>query len=189
MCAESQPTISADELFGFLFCDEHGKEHLAMLYQAYIDDSADRKRERIVVAGAIIGDKSEWGMLNSKWKARLKQDDLGYFKSSHCETLNGQFHKFRAFGIEEGTRRALIVRDDLYGIIKNSPVIAIGVTLSVPFHRVMVTDHQKFGDIPKVPYRLAFVAGNIGEIPIAAKVVETAITKFGSIDALVKEKN
>jgi NAD(P)-dependent dehydrogenase (short-subunit alcohol dehydrogenase family) len=33
--------------------------------------------------------------------------------------------------------------------------------------------------------KLALVAGNIGEIGIAAKVVETAITKFGSIDALV----
>ena len=33
--------------------------------------------------------------------------------------------------------------------------------------------------------KLALVAGNIGEIPIAAKVVETAVTKFGSIDALV----
>jgi NAD(P)-dependent dehydrogenase (short-subunit alcohol dehydrogenase family) len=33
--------------------------------------------------------------------------------------------------------------------------------------------------------KLALVAGNIGEITIAAKIVETAIMKFGSIDALV----
>ena len=33
--------------------------------------------------------------------------------------------------------------------------------------------------------KLALVAGNIGEIAVAAKVVETAITRFGSIDALV----
>lgn len=32
---------------------------------------------------------------------------------------------------------------------------------------------------------LALVAGNIGEIAVAAKVVDTAIAKFGSIDALV----
>jgi NAD(P)-dependent dehydrogenase (short-subunit alcohol dehydrogenase family) len=33
--------------------------------------------------------------------------------------------------------------------------------------------------------RLALVDGNIGESAIATKVVETAITKFGSVDALV----
>ena len=33
--------------------------------------------------------------------------------------------------------------------------------------------------------QLALVDGNIGESPVAARVVETAISKFGSIDALV----
>ena len=33
--------------------------------------------------------------------------------------------------------------------------------------------------------KLALVAGNIGEVAVAAQIVETAITKFGSIDALV----
>lgn len=36
--------------------------------------------------------------------------------------------------------------------------------------------------------KLALVSGNIGEIAVAAKVVETAITTFGSIDALVKQR-
>lgn len=33
--------------------------------------------------------------------------------------------------------------------------------------------------------KLALVAGNIGELAVAAKIVETAITRFDSIDALV----
>lgn len=33
--------------------------------------------------------------------------------------------------------------------------------------------------------KLALVAGNIGEAAVAARIVETAITRFGSIDALV----
>ena len=33
--------------------------------------------------------------------------------------------------------------------------------------------------------KLALVDGNIGESAVAAKIIETAITKFGSIDALV----
>jgi NAD(P)-dependent dehydrogenase (short-subunit alcohol dehydrogenase family) len=37
----------------------------------------------------------------------------------------------------------------------------------------------------RVSDKLALVDGNIGEIAVAAKIVETAITRFGSIDALV----
>jgi len=33
--------------------------------------------------------------------------------------------------------------------------------------------------------KLALVDGNIGDIQVAAKVVETAITRFGSVNALV----
>jgi hypothetical protein len=53
-CLKSQPLeISTHELFDFLFGEASGC--LAMLYQAYIDDSSDRNRERVVVCGAIIG--------------------------------------------------------------------------------------------------------------------------------------
>jgi hypothetical protein len=127
-----------------------------VLYHAYVDDSADRNRERLIVCGAIIGKKNDWGILNGKWKDRLQRDGLEYFKSSHCETLNGQFHKFRQFGIDEGKRRALLVRDDLYAILGNAPITGLGVTLSVPFHRIMRDDPKTFGAIPEVPYRLAF---------------------------------
>lgn len=34
--------------------------------------------------------------------------------------------------------------------------MALGVTLSVPFHNVMKGDPEKFGRIPDIPYRLAF---------------------------------
>ncbi len=37
----------------------------------------------------------------------------------------------------------------------------------------------------RVSDKLALVAGNIGDAGVAAKIVETAITRFGSIDALV----
>lgn len=127
-----------------------------MLYHAYIDDSADRKRERVIVAGALIGQKEKWDNLNRRWNERLSQDGIQYFKSSHCETLNGQFHKFRALGLEEGKRKAAAIRDDLDTIIHSSLLTGVGVTLSVSFHKTMLSDAQKFGEIPTIPYRLAF---------------------------------
>jgi len=151
---ESQYSASTDELFGLLFSVEKGTEHLAMMYYAYIDDSADRRREQVIVAGAVIGQKEKWSFLNKAWKARLKQDDIDYFKSSHCETLNGQFHKFRAS--RDGKQKALRIRDDLDKIIHQANLSSLGVTLSVPTHAMMLADPAKFGSIPEVPYRLAF---------------------------------
>jgi hypothetical protein len=127
-----------------------------MLYHGYIDDSADRNRERLVIAGAIIAKKQDWKHLNQRWKKRLAEDGLEYFKSSHCETLNGQFHKFRALKVGEGKSKALKVRDDLDAIIQTSSVITLGVGLSVPFFQRMKQDPEKFGELPDVPYRLAF---------------------------------
>ena len=40
-------------------------------------------------------------------------------------------------------------------------------------------------DVFKASDQLALIDGNIGESAVAAKIVETAITKFGSIDGLV----
>ena|ERR1035441_9940701 len=128
MCIQSQ--ISADDLFGFLFATENGGEHMAMIYSAYIDDSADSKRERVIIASAIIGDKIRWGIFEELWRERLDRDGIEYFKSSHCENLNGQFHKFRDFGIEEGKRRAALIRDDLDKIVHDCNLVVISVTQS-----------------------------------------------------------
>jgi hypothetical protein len=125
-----------------------------MLYRAYIDDSSDRNRERVVVCGAIIGDEPRWTFLTKKWNARLAQDGLQYFKSSHCNSLNGQFHKFRS--MPDGKQRADKVRDDLDAIIHESQVMTLGATLPIPFYKTMLADQAKFGPIPDVPYRLVF---------------------------------
>jgi len=98
--------------------------------------------------------KDDWKRLSKRWKARLDEDEIAYFKSSHCETLNGQFHKFRA--LEDRRNKALKMRDDLDEIIQTSPVTALGVGLSVPTFKRMKQDPVKWGELPTVPYRLAF---------------------------------
>src|SRR5258708_1658880 len=67
-------------------------------------------------------------------------------------------------GIGAGVARALLDRG--YNVVANSR----NITKSGAFDESA---------------QLALVDGNIGESSVAARVVETAITKFGSIDALV----
>jgi Protein of unknown function (DUF3800) len=127
-----------------------------MIYQAFVDDSADRNRERVVVAGAIMGHNKAWSEFNKPWEKRLSEDDLEYFKDSHCRTLNGQFHKFRDLPGNEGRIRADKVRNDLDAIIRRMHLITLGVSLPVAFHAKMLADPTKYGPIPKIPYQLAF---------------------------------
>ena len=114
-----------------------------MLFHAYIDDSADQKRERVVVAAAIIAAPHVCDRMSKRWNARLAQDGIAYFKSSHCETLNGQVYKFRALGMQEGRLKAAKIRDDLDQILLTSDLTALGITLSIPSHRVMLSEPQK----------------------------------------------
>lgn len=67
-------------------------------------------------------------------------------------------------GIGAGVVRAFLERG--YNVVANSRHITRSSTLGV-------SD------------KLALVAGNIGEIAVAAKVVQTAVARFGSINALV----
>ena len=127
-----------------------------MLYHAYLDDSADRDRKRVVVSAAIVGRQDEWATVSRSWLTRLAEDGIEYFKSSQCDGLDKQFQKFRALGKEEGKRKAAQLRADLDAIIHGSRLMALGVTLSVPAHRAMMSDPQRFGPVPSVPYRLAF---------------------------------
>lgn len=147
-----QIIISADELFEFLFSTENGGEELAMLYHAYIDDSADRNRERLVISGAIIGDKDKWRALGKAWKSRLGHDNLDYFKSSQCRSLSKQFHKFRS--IENGRQLADKVQDDLDQLIRDYKFTTLGVVVSIPLHAKLLSDSTV--SVPRVPYRMAF---------------------------------
>ena len=67
-------------------------------------------------------------------------------------------------GIGAGVAQAFLERD--YNVVANSR----NITSSGTF---------------RASDKLSLVDGNIGEIAVAAKVVQAAITKFGSIDALV----
>src|SRR5882762_7905532 len=70
--------------------------HLAMVYDAFVDDSKDRHAEKVVVSGIFIGDKNRWGLLRTKWQRRLDVEGMKYFKASEYYGLRGEFRKFQS---------------------------------------------------------------------------------------------
>lgn len=116
-----------------------------MLYTAAIDDSADRHRERVVVSAAVIGDTQRWSMLSRRWRDRLRDDGLEYFKSSHCRHLRGQFFKFRdqqKYPPTLGRERADRVQADLDEIIHESRLMTLGAIVPMAVYNKMQDDPE-----------------------------------------------
>lgn len=133
-----------------------------MVYQAFIDDSKDRHAEKVVVSGVFIGDKQRWENLRTKWKRRLANEGMKYFKCSEYYGLRGEFQKFQSqssYPPPSGRDAAKRIFDDLEMIIKESALMSLGVVIPMnDYHEVMAMPESK-GKIPEVPYLLALNSG------------------------------
>jgi hypothetical protein len=109
-----------------------------MLYRPFIDDSSDEKQEDVVTAGAVIAAHGDWQPVTKKWNARLRQDGLAYFRSAEYYALRGQFERFRdpiKYPKPTGSQAAKKLRDDLEAILKDAPVVGIGVAIPLKLYR------------------------------------------------------
>jgi hypothetical protein len=67
----------------------------------------------------------------------LKQDEIDYFKSSHCRHLRGQFFKYRdqqKYPPPTGRETADRVQADLDQIIRHSNVLGVSCIIPVPLY-------------------------------------------------------
>jgi len=96
---------------------------LALLFRAFIDDSADRRQKVAVVAGAFVSSHREWGKFSINWKRLLKTHGIKYFRSTEYYGLSGEFAKFRdpvQFPSPKGREAATRVLTDLERLIQSS---------------------------------------------------------------------
>lgn len=128
-----------------------------MHWQAMIDDSADRDREKVVISAALFGEKDAWNKLRSAWRRRLDRDNIAYFKSSQCRHLRGQFFKFRdlkQFPKPLGRECADRIQTDLDQIIHSSELFGVGAIIPVPLWRKFNTD-PRYSTFSADPYHWA----------------------------------
>jgi hypothetical protein len=45
-----------------------------MLIKTFIDDSADERQEKVVIAGAFMGRFGQWTELKTQWRRRLRRE-------------------------------------------------------------------------------------------------------------------
>jgi hypothetical protein len=152
--------IGIEHFCDLLFPGRSG--NLAVVYDAYIDDSKDRHAQRVVVSGIFIGDKERWGWLRTKWQKRLDKEGMKYFKSSEYYGLRGEFVKFRSkskYPEPTGREAAKRVFDDLEEIIKEAKLMSLGVVVPVQDYNEVIALPEAKGKLPESPYYLALNSG------------------------------
>jgi hypothetical protein len=139
MCAQSQTGLSASELISLL--DARKSDYLAMLYRVFIDDSADEKQQKVMVAGALIGTHAQWWDVRKGWKAVLKKGGIEYFRSTEYFSLRGQFAIFRdptRYPKPQGSEAALEIRKSLEDVLRDVGIIALASSLPLEMYHAEI---------------------------------------------------
>jgi hypothetical protein len=112
---------------------EIGRGRLALLTRVFIDDSADQRKEKFVLAAGLLGTHGEWSRFNKQWKATLHQSPaIRYWHSKEWRSLSGEFAQFRdpvKYPKPEGGKAADRKRSALVNVLEGSPVRAVVVAV------------------------------------------------------------
>ncbi len=134
-----------EELIDFIFEGKCEGKYLAVLWNATIDDSADRDREKVVISAALFGHRDDWQALRVAWRKRLDRDGIEYFRSSDCRNLRGQFFKYRdleKFPKPLGRETANRMQADLDQIIHSLKLFGVGAIIPIPLCRKLQSDSR-----------------------------------------------
>ena len=154
---------------------------LAVVYDAFIDDSKDRHAEKVVVSGIFVGDKKRWGYLRTKWNKRLADEGMKYFKCAEYYGLRGEFGKFQSeskYPKPTGRQAAQRVFDDLEGIIKDANIMSLGIVILVPDYNEVRAMPEAQDKIPESPYSLALNSGFFETVKVINKTRGTHMVAF-----------
>jgi hypothetical protein len=109
--------LFAGELAASLFYPRKGR---VCVLAFYMDDSADKRREKIFVVGGFLGQSDVWFEAERHWKARVNLDGLDYFRTTEAISLTGEFEKLRMkYGLDKGRDMRDELVSDLWRIVKS----------------------------------------------------------------------
>jgi hypothetical protein len=123
-------------------------DYVVNLWKAFLDDSADEKREKLVVAGCLFGKKASWGAFNKEWRQAFREEpSIEYFHGKELSHLEGQFAQFRdpvKWPKPTGGIAANKKRDLLRAVIeRQSAIVAFGCGILVPEYRRARESHPR----------------------------------------------
>jgi hypothetical protein len=113
--------LFAGELANVAFRPRYGR---VCVLTFYMDDSADKKRERIFVVSGFLGRADVVFEAERHWKARVEKDGLKYFRTTNCNNLDGEFERLVKIHGWIGARQiADDLLSDLWPILKSADLL------------------------------------------------------------------
>jgi hypothetical protein len=168
-----------EHFFDLIF--PNGVGNLAMVYDAFMDDSADRLAQKVIVSGIFIGDKERWSYLRREWKKRLHADGMEYFKAAEYYGLRGQFQKFQSksqYPEPQGREAAKKIFDDLEAIIQRAQITSLGIVIPVVDYAEIRGLPEAHGIWPESPYLAALNSGFFETVKAIRKLAAANVVAF-----------
>jgi len=136
-------SVEVADLFGL-----RKRDFILHLWKAFVDDSADEKREKFVVAGCLFGAKASWSAFNKEWRKALHAEPrIEHFHGKELRRLEGQFGQFRdpvRWPKPTGSGVANKKRDLLRCVIEHqSSLVAFGCGVLVPEYHAVRNSHPR----------------------------------------------
>jgi hypothetical protein len=101
-----------------------------------MDDSADKKQEKVFVVAGFLGRSEVVFEAERYWENRLRADGIAYFRSNECHTLTGEFEKLvDQYGKEDARKKADALLDDLWPIIRSANLYGFCFLGSMPAYK------------------------------------------------------
>jgi len=121
---------------------------MAQLWTVYIDDSADGKKAKYVVAGCLVGNKEKWSKFFKEWRKVLHAEPaIKHYHGKDLKGLKGPFAQFRDRSRwpteQDGWDAAYKKRDHLRSVIDASSLIGFGIGVKIPDYNRIRESHPR----------------------------------------------
>lgn len=112
-------------------------EHICMLFDMYLDESSDPKRERFFAVGGLNAEEHVWTKFELRWLSRLHELKKP-FRSTECECQHGQFAKWKKPDCDQ-------LMADLVGLIIDHRISGLGWIVPIPAYASIIAKGEYEG--------------------------------------------
>jgi hypothetical protein len=148
--------FTLDDWFDLGHSDEDNR-YFCMVFQTFLDDSGHRA-EKLMVSAGFCAKREVWRKFEADWKKCLGRHGLGYFKSSECNHVSGQFAKLRKgkYAQEDEKAEAREIRAEFLKIVaKHRGIVGVGVVVEMEPYQQLASLPGAKNVLPQNPYKAA----------------------------------
>lgn len=109
------------------------------IHDCYLDDSKDKRQEITYVCAGFYGTQEVWRHFDKAWRKQLKAEGINYFKSSECNSLSGQFERWKKLPDPLGYQAAQLIKQRLKDVaLRFRGLHSVGIVLPVEEHEAVL---------------------------------------------------